>query len=259
MARECIFCGKPAKSKEDIWPCWLTQRFIAPGTMEMEVGPELQMKKWRVNRPHLVVKCVCGACNNGWMSRLQSRAKPIIERLWDHAEVTLDLHDCKSLSLWAVMTSMTLQTFDEQNNWLYSEEERTLMWYEQQIPPFIGVWIANCIGHAEMYSSGRTMTGTSQETQRHARGGVVTMAFGNLGMQVLKVVPEGNTTGLKQITVGQGWGDWENIALQVRPSEGKPVNWPPPRGIRCEEELEIFAGRFRSRSDSATAEPPQAD
>ena len=26
-----------------------------------------------------------------------------------------------------------------------------------------------------------------------------------------------------------------------------PVNWSPPRGIRCEEELDIFAGRFRSK------------
>ena len=227
--------------------------------MEMEVGPELQMKKWRVNRPHLAVKCVCGACNNGWMSQLQSGAKPIIERLWDQAEVTLDLYDCKSLSLWAVMTSMTLQTFDEQNNWLYTEEERTLMWHEQRIPSFIGIWIANCIGHTETYSASRSMTGTAQDSQRRARGSVVTMAFGKLGIQVLKVNPDGDTRGLKQITVGQGWGDWENIALQIWPLRGGPVNGPPPRGIRCEEELEIFAGRFRSQPDSATVEPPQAD
>jgi hypothetical protein len=256
MARECIFCGKPAKSKEDIWPCWLTQSFIAPGSMEMEVGRELQMKKWRVNRPHIAVKCVCGVCNNGWISGSQTRAKRIIERLWDQAEATLDLHACKSLSLWAVMTSMTLQTFDEQNKWLYSEEERTLMWHEQRIPSCIGIWTANCIGRTETYSVGRSMTGTAQDTQRQARASAVTMAFGNLGIQVLKVNPDGDTRGLKEITVGQGWGDWENIAVQIWPLKGDPVDWPPPRGIRCEEELEIFAGRFRSQPDFATTESP---
>jgi hypothetical protein len=45
------------------------------------------------------------------MSQQQSSAKPVIERLWDQTEVTLDLHDCKALSSWAVMTSMMLQTF----------------------------------------------------------------------------------------------------------------------------------------------------
>ena len=36
MARMCIFCGAAANSREDVWPCWLTSRFIAPGTMGCE-------------------------------------------------------------------------------------------------------------------------------------------------------------------------------------------------------------------------------
>ena len=53
------------------------------------------------------------------------------------------------------------------------------------------------------------------------------MAFGKLAIQVLKVVPDGDIGRLKEITVGQGWGDWENIALQIWPLKGEPVNWPP--------------------------------
>jgi hypothetical protein len=258
MARECIFCGGPANSREDVWPCWMTSRFVAPGTMEQERGPDLRMTSWRVDRPELVVKRVCKTCNNGWMSQLQSRAKPVIERLWDQTEVTLDLHDCKALSSWAVMTSMMLQTFDETDRWLYTDYDRTLMWHEQRIPSFIGIWIANCIGHTETYSAGRSMSGTAQDTQRQARGSAVTMAFGKLGIQVLKVNPDGDTRDLKQITVGQGWGDWENIALQIWPLKGELVNWPPPRGIRSEAELEIFAGRFRPQDGATTGEPPSS-
>ena len=103
--------------------------------------------------------------------------------------MTLDLRDCRALSSWAVMTSMMLQTFDEADRWLYTDYDRTLMWHEQRIPSFIGIWIANCIGHTETYSAGRSMTGTAQDTQRQARGSAVTMAFGNLGIQVLKVNP----------------------------------------------------------------------
>jgi hypothetical protein len=43
MARECIFCGGPANSREDVWPWWLTSRFVAPGTMEQERGPQLRI------------------------------------------------------------------------------------------------------------------------------------------------------------------------------------------------------------------------
>src|SRR4051812_200306 len=244
MARECIFCGGPANSREDVWPCWMTSRFVAPGTMEQERGPDSRMTAWRVDRPELVVKRVCRTCNKGWMHQLQSRAKPIIERLWDEDQVTLGLDDRKALSLWAVMTSMVLQTFDDHDKWLYSDYDRTLMWHEQRIPSFIGIWIANCVGHTETYSQGRSMTGSAQDTQRQGRGSVVTMALGNLAIQVLKVVPDGDAGRLKQITVGQGWGDWENIALQIWPLKGEPVNWPPPRGIRHETELELFTERF---------------
>ena len=122
MARECIFCGGPANSREEFWPCWMTSRFVAPGTMEQERGPELRMTTWPVNRPELVVRRVCKKCNNGWMGQLQDRGKPVIERLWDEDQVTLDLDDCKALSLWAVMTSMVLQTFDDRDRWI---ERRT--------------------------------------------------------------------------------------------------------------------------------------
>jgi hypothetical protein len=185
MPRECIFCGGSANSREDVWPCWMTSRFVGPGTIEQERGPELRMTTWRVNRPELVVRRVCTRCNNGWMSQLQNRGKPVIERLWEQDEVTLDLDDCKALSLWAVMTSMVLQTLDEQDGWLFSEYDRTLMWHTQRIPSYVGIWIASCVGHTATYSQGRSMTGTAQETQRQARGSAVTMAFSKLGISTV--------------------------------------------------------------------------
>jgi len=256
MPRECIFCGGSADSREDVWPRWMTLRFVGDGTIEQERGPELRMTTWRVNRPKLVVRRVCTRCNNRWMSQLQNRGKPIIERFWDQDEVVLDLNNCSALSQWAVMTAMVLQTLDEQGGWLFSEYDRTLMWHAQRIPSYVGVWIANCVGHTGTYSQGRSMTGTAQETQRRARANAVTLAFGKLGIQVLKVVPDGDTRGLDWIAVGQGRGDWENIALQIWPLKGDPVNWPPPRGIRCEEELELFAARFRSESNTPATETP---
>ncbi len=187
MARACIFCGATANSCEDAWPRWLTNRFIAPGTMEAERGVDLRMNTWRTDRPEIRIRKVCYACNNGWISRIQQRAKPIIERLWDQGTCTLDIEDSHALSLWAVMTSMVLQTLDEPENWLYSDLERALMWKKQPMPSFVGIWIANCVGHTETYSQSRSMwTGPSRGAERQARGNAITMAFGTLAIQVLK-------------------------------------------------------------------------
>jgi hypothetical protein len=217
------------------------------------------MTTWRTDRPELVVRRVCEECNNGWMSKLQDRGKPIIERLWNDVKNRLDLEDRQALSLWATMTSMVLQTLDEPDNWLYSELERTVFWKHHRIPSFMGIWIANCVGHTSTYTQGRSMwTGPSQGEGRRARGNAITMAFGTLGIQVLKVTPDGDVGPIKEITVGQGSGDWERIALQIWPLKGDSVDWPPPRGIHSESELELFAGRFRSQAGApdATINPP---
>jgi hypothetical protein len=57
------------------------------------------------------------------------------------------------------------------------------------------------------------------------------MAFGTVGVQVLKVTLDTAVKPPKDITVSQGFGDWENIALQIWPLKGDPVDWPPPRSL----------------------------
>jgi hypothetical protein len=185
------------------------------------------------------------------MSQLQGRAKPIIERPWTGEELSLDLDDRRTMASWAVMTSMVLQNLDEPGNWVYSELERTVFWKTQHMPSFMGIWIANCVGHTSMYTQGRSMqTGPPQGSARPARGHAITMAFGTVGVQVLKVTLDTAVKPPKDITVSQGLGDWENSALQIWPLKGDPVDWPPPKGIRSEDELELFAARFRSQGDS---------
>jgi len=180
------------------------------------------------------------------MNQLQERGKPLIERLWSDNACTPDLEGCLSLSLWAVMTSMVLQTLGDEENWLYSDLDRTLMWKNQKMPPFTGIWIAQCVGHTETYTQSQSLwTGQSRDAERQARGNAITMAFGTLAIQVLKVVPPGEATPGREISIAQGRGYWEETALPIWPLKTDPVRWPPPSGIRHESELELFAQRFR--------------
>ena len=256
MARECIFCGASANSCEDAWPRWLTSRFVAAGTMEAERGVDLRMSKWRTDRPEIRIKRVCTPCTTGWMNRLQQRAKPLIERLWNQDTCTLDVEDSHALSLWAVMTSMVLQTLGEPEGWLFSDLERTLIYKREQMPPLIGVWIANCLNHLETYSQSRSLwTGPSRDAEPQARANVITMAFGALAIQVLKVVPPGKVTPGMKVSVAQGPGPWQQIALQIWPIRPEPVSWPPSTAIRHEYELELFAERFCPQNRATTGPP----
>jgi hypothetical protein len=253
MARACIFCGATADSVEDAWPKWLTSRFIAPGTMESQRGADLRLNTWRTDRPKIGVKRACTTCNNEWMSRLQLRAKPIIERLWGQNARILDIEDSRTLSLWTVMTAMVLQTLGEPEAWLFSDLERTLFWKCEHMPQMTGVWIANCLGHSEVYSQSRSMwTGPSRDAEQQDRGNVITMAFGSLAIQLLKLVPHREVAPGTEVTVAQGPGPWEEVSRQIWPIQPEPVSWPPSSGIRSEYELDLFAERFCPQNPAAS-------
>jgi hypothetical protein len=220
----------------------MTERFSRQGVMESERGPTLAMRTWRVNRPEMVIKCVCAACNNEWMSQHQGRCKPIFESLWADGNHELELLDRRALVSWATMTSMVLQNLDEPENRLFSEEERTVFWKTNAIPSYMGIWIAHCDGFTSMHTEGRSMQTGPPESPQPARGNAITMATGSVGIQVVKVTLDPLARRPRSMTVGQGFGDWENIALQLWPLKGDPMTWPPPRAIRSGDELEIFAG-----------------
>ena len=256
MARTCIFCGATANSREDAWPRWLTGRFIAPGAMEAQIGND-HLKTWRTERPEICIRRVCNTCNNGWMSQLENRGKPVITRLLDQAPCSLDVHDCQTLSLWAVKTAMVLESVNGPEQWLYTDLERTLMSKCGLMPPYTNVWIAKCVNFPSTYSISRTLsTATDRDADRQARAAVTTLAFGTLAIQVLKVVPRSTMPPKTSITVDQRPGPWDRLALQVWPIQPEPVRWPASVGVLDEDGLETLAQRF---SPGGLAEGVQGD
>lgn len=80
MAALCIFCGRMANSKEDLWPRWLIKSVLLdrPSKIEMEfaIRPSKSFTK-----KYVTSRCVCKTCNEGWMSNLETDTKPILEPL----------------------------------------------------------------------------------------------------------------------------------------------------------------------------------
>lgn len=81
--RGCAFCSGRPLTREHVWPDWV-RRLVAdapamPYRRRMEFESRTLEEREFLLRPFaLTVKAVCGVCNNGWMSRLEEAAKPLL-------------------------------------------------------------------------------------------------------------------------------------------------------------------------------------
>jgi len=237
-----------ADSDEDVFPKWLIKRFKARGSVEHQASLRAVP---RIKRPvdslRIVITSVCETCNNEWMSVLQNDAKPIITALLDSPTCTLDANDCEILALWAVMSTMVLETKNEPNVWRFSDLERCLFHQRQHIPPRTSVWISKWVDSPGPSYVGRILGDQSD------RALVTTFGFGSLVFQVLKVVPV-DPTDSKTMWIRPEL-PWDEILLQVWQPRVVPVSYPPPRAIHGESELEALELRFSRPGVEAPGSP----
>jgi len=141
----CVGCGKPftdvGRSREHILAQWLAD--------EVE-QPDLTLKQYRHSedrtenellRSHdlrsFVIKNVCATCNNGWMSRLEGRAKPLLLDLMNMRASLLQLSsdDRTTLSAWAIKTAFMIASAQQSINSLPWHLFRRLAGEPQTVPP----------------------------------------------------------------------------------------------------------------------------
>lgn len=110
--RRCIFCGNVADDKEHLLPEWL-QRILPsdqPVIHYREVSgvktPPREKKPFREK-----AKFVCKACNQGWMSDLETATKPLLTpAITRQGPCDLDLIAQWTVARWAVKTCFVMQT-----------------------------------------------------------------------------------------------------------------------------------------------------
>ncbi|GAA0451861.1 hypothetical protein [Streptomyces olivaceiscleroticus] len=136
MGNECVFCGEKAGSREHVFPKWLRKEapkdFVdADGSRGIVSDGKLVTVPERFATAQ--VKCVCGTCNNGWMSRLESGVKPFLLDLMRGDPLTLGRQEQTLLATWPLKTVMMLQKASNRD-------------YPDQIPQ---------VDHAHLYRHGK--------------------------------------------------------------------------------------------------------
>jgi hypothetical protein len=244
--RTCMFCPDKASSREHVWPKWLLERFQGSGVARtyFERG-EKMIGEWA--NPEIKVKCVCIVCNNGWMSGIEGRTKPIIEAILDDRLNQLDVTEQSMLAIWAVKTTMVSEALGPKHRgWIFSETEREQMRTAHAVPPRTSVWIAKCVGHAGIYSAVKDHWTSSNHSG--ARAIAVTMAFGSLVFHVVhikapSVIPEDVA-----VTYDVAEGRWDETLVQVWPPNISSLVWPSKYGLTGELGLNALTERLRPSS-----------
>ncbi|MDA0136405.1 hypothetical protein [Solirubrobacter deserti] len=155
-SKACIFCGGTPLTREHLWPDWLRRELeIKAGfdwRMQQESdGTTTRDQAWTAPPFNQQVKAVCARCNNGWMSEIESAAKPILQALVRAEGRQLHRRMQRTLATWAFLKACI---FDELHpaERTVPEAHRQFL-YEHKEPPPDGVWIrvatyeARDIGH----------------------------------------------------------------------------------------------------------------
>ncbi len=152
MPTRCVFCGSDDPlTSEHIWGDWILKggylartankyksavTTIAHQNRFLDEHGALRTRSGDVLGAN--IRIVCAKCNNGWMSRIQERAKPYLVRLFDGSRSIYD-SKCKNyVSAWAALASMTSEYLDcdpsliaisqTDRNYVRSTESAPLNW-----------------------------------------------------------------------------------------------------------------------------------
>jgi hypothetical protein len=166
VSHQCLFCPNRADSKEHLWPDWILKSLKHRVPIRQNIG---KLPAEEFSGP-LVIKCVCGKCNSGWMSQLEGRAKPIIGPLMHDLSFTLDSAQQETVSAWAVKIAMVLEATKRRTRTAcYTKHECEQLRVHSSMPTRSLGWLGRFSG------SGLLATGTDiwldiDEVPQAARG-----------------------------------------------------------------------------------------
>src|SRR5438045_3538534 len=101
MPRACLFCGATPVTREHALALWTGE--VIPGTgpwthHHVERYGDEPIREWRTDAPDLKCNVVCKSCNNGWMSAVESRAKPVLTPMIQGRSTRLHVHELDLIS-----------------------------------------------------------------------------------------------------------------------------------------------------------------
>ena len=149
----CIFCGGQPTTNEHIWPRW-SHAYLPKGQKKTLTLVATQLRDRtdieyaiRGGDPHdWQVKCVDERCNNGWMRRIENRAKPIVLRMIRDSQTRISDQDQRVLASWVAIKAVVSEFYGADQRISHRTQRRRLR--KTGSPPLDTwrIWIAQYSG-----------------------------------------------------------------------------------------------------------------
>jgi hypothetical protein len=231
----CIFCPNPANSKEDLFPRWILERVKTREPLSRRIGDTRAVV---TEDQEVRIPSVCMTCNNGWMSRLETKCKAMIGSLLEDVSLPLDAEHRKFLSEWALKMAMVNDSYEGHTRFFAAAECRAFKSNNREILDGTGVWAGRFTGRT-LSVIGSEFRLDSPTAQGVARGHVCTVCVGHLILQVLSIHKQPD---IPSVSVAASPINWETLLVALWPPlkpKTQKLTWPPQHSFALVENLNL--------------------
>jgi hypothetical protein len=206
---QCLFCrAQVPLTREHTWPAWLRDALEPRGPFKADVAG----RQWKTPSVDVTVRLVCGDCNNGWLSQIETATLPILRPM-----VTGEVTPAHPVLPDEAQHEPTRQgrMIPAGEFWAFHRHRRPV---GNQF-----VFLAAYSGHRWAARSWRQpLYRTSREgnPSEHPVGYTATLLAGRALFRIVRCEPAGTPM----------WIDGSVTATSVRlwPPTTEPQRWPPP-------------------------------
>lgn len=145
----CLFCCKPGKSREHVFADWLSQLVPRAQNAKHNVfegggGSPVSHRLGNGRAVSKKVKAPCTTCNNVWMSKVETAAKPLLLPLMHGSSSALDADQQRIIATWLTIKAMVWDYDQVLRAVLQQDRDDT---FQNQAPPKNWrVWLGRCDG-----------------------------------------------------------------------------------------------------------------
>lgn len=248
MNKTCVFCGSRVNSNEDVWPKWLLKLLRTSANEKVPIKTrwfQQPPKEWLTADSALKVKNVCSECNNGWMSQLESEAKPVLSPMILGGAVTLTATQQQKIAAWFTKCAMVFDSMGKGEIFYDALDRHHLRNTSDPVLDSTRIWLGmysepNGIRASENH---RTLMKTNL-SRRPIKIHVFTMSIGHLVLQLtsLKMV---HIEDLPESTLSTKGPPMIEALVLIWPANLQGVQWPPSISFNdTDRRLTILAYRF---------------
>ncbi len=173
--RGCVFCGGTPLTNQHLWPDWARRQIADIDThahrqiLEVE-GREDVTRVWNDRAYRMTVNAVCGTCNNGWMSGLETDAAEFLRPMIEGRGRALHQGGQTKLASWAFLTALMFSYTGGRDQGLVVQSQVD-EFYARRVPPentriWMTAFAGDYIGAMQCFGAD---TDTTQDTARGHR------------------------------------------------------------------------------------------